>query len=180
MRLLFRRRGAPKRSPTGLFLLPEAPTLLPSSAIPLRDDPGRRPAGNPAEAVQFLLRSLPDQPAALETLAARATDWNAIVAYAERHGVLGVLHTPLLTCGMLPPAVQEHLRWRRELEQMWEGRQQEALAALLSALQTAGLPTVLLKGPLLGERLYGDASVRRSTDLDLLIAADHLEPALHG
>lgn len=46
------------------------------------------------------------------------------------------------------------------------------------ALQAAALPFALLKGPALAERLYGDASLRPTTDVDVLVDPANLDAAL--
>jgi hypothetical protein len=47
---------------------------------------------------------------------------------------------------------------------------------VLAALAKAGLRAVALKGPVLAERLYGDPSLRYSSDLDILVSPHDLEP----
>jgi hypothetical protein len=49
---------------------------------------------------------------------------------------------------------------------------------LLAALSDAGVVAMPLKGPFLSERLYGDAALRPSTDIDLLVAPRDLDRAL--
>ena len=44
-----------------------------------------------------------------------------------------------------------------------------ALKSLLAAFHQASVPVIALKGPCLGQRLYGDASLRAYADLDLLV-----------
>lgn len=60
---------------------------------------------------------------------------------------------------------------------------QDALLQLISArteaaLADAGIRSSPLKGPSLGEALYGEAGRRLSSDIDLLVAAEHLEGAV--
>ena len=47
--------------------------------------------------------------------------------------------------------------------------QQRLLARVLSALETSGVPALPYKGPVLGLQLYGDASLRSSVDLDVVV-----------
>jgi hypothetical protein len=59
----------------------------------------------------------------------------------------------------------------------------EQLRRIGEALQSAGLPFVAMKGPLLAQRVYGDPGLRSFGDLDLLVAppdADRAEAALAG
>jgi hypothetical protein len=62
------------------------------------------------------------------------------------------------------------------------GRRQGALLQLLcaritTALCDAGIPSATLKGPMLGEAIYGDPGRRPSRDIDLLVATEHLPAA---
>lgn len=64
-----------------------------------------------------------------------------------------------------------------------ETRRQDALLQLISArtaaaLADAGIRSTALKGPALGEALYGEAGRRLSSDIDLLVAAEHLPRAV--
>ena len=64
-----------------------------------------------------------------------------------------------------------------------ETRRQDALLQLVSArtvaaLGAAGIRATALKGPGLGEVLYGEAGRRLSSDIDLLVAAEQLDRAV--
>jgi hypothetical protein len=52
-----------------------------------------------------------------------------------------------------------------------------AAVAAMGALDAAGVPAVLLKGPALARRLYRDGEVRGYEDVDLLIPRRDLDPA---
>lgn len=63
------------------------------------------------------------------------------------------------------------------------GRRQSALlqvvaAQAIEALAASGIPSVMLKGPVLAEALYGDAGRRLSTDIDLLVPTEQLSVAV--
>ncbi len=63
------------------------------------------------------------------------------------------------------------------------GRRQGAFLQLLSlrviaALAKAGIRSTALKGPLLGEAIYGDPGRRLSSDVDLLVAPEQLRAAV--
>jgi hypothetical protein len=124
-----------------------------------------------------LLACWPDDPAAFAAACARVADWEALLRQAERHGVLGVLHEPLRSVSA-GAALRPWLEQRQVLARVWGEHLLEALAAALEALAAAGVKTAALKGPVLSERLYGDAALRRSTDLDFLVAPADLENAL--
>ncbi len=50
-------------------------------------------------------------------------------------------------------------------------------ARVISALADAGINSTPLKGPMLGERIYGDPGRRLSSDIDLLVPSDQLRAA---
>jgi hypothetical protein len=63
------------------------------------------------------------------------------------------------------------------------GRRQGAFLQLISLRATAmladaGIRSAVLKGPMLGEALYGDPGRRLSSDIDLLVAPEQLQPAV--
>jgi Uncharacterised nucleotidyltransferase len=63
------------------------------------------------------------------------------------------------------------------------GRRQGAFLQLVSlrvmaALADAGIRSTALKGPLLGEAIYGDPGRRLSSDIDLLVATEQLHTAV--
>jgi hypothetical protein len=63
------------------------------------------------------------------------------------------------------------------------GRRRGALVQLISTrvvttLHDAGIGATVLKGPLLGEALYGDVGRRPSSDIDLLVAVEQLYEAV--
>jgi hypothetical protein len=63
------------------------------------------------------------------------------------------------------------------------GRRQSALLALVStnvrvALLEAGISSSALKGPQLGEVIYGEPGRRHSSDIDLLVSAEQLSAAV--
>jgi Uncharacterised nucleotidyltransferase len=63
------------------------------------------------------------------------------------------------------------------------GRRHGAFLQLVSLraiamLADAGVPSVALKGPLLGEAIYGDPGRRPSSDIDLLVSPEQLQTAV--
>lgn len=63
------------------------------------------------------------------------------------------------------------------------GRRHGALLQLVSLraiamLADAGIRSIALKGPLLGEAIYGDPGRRPSSDIDLLVSPEHLQMAV--
>jgi len=56
--------------------------------------------------------------------------------------------------------------------------QEHFTLGVVEALRRRDVPSVVLKGPSLGDRLYGDPSLRPSGDIDLLVAPEDFERAL--
>ncbi len=63
---------------------------------------------------------------------------------------------------------------------MWDSHLRDTLEPVLAALDAEGLRTIALKGPVLAERLHADPTVRRSSDLDLLVLPADLEGAVQS
>src|SRR5437868_9806070 len=103
-------------------------------------------SSNPDESLGFLLKRWP-QP--LDGTTASVRDWGKLLERAEQHGVLGVLHQPLLASGRLPQPARERLRQRRDLEQVWHAHLVEPQTTALTAVGNAGVSAVVLKGPVL-------------------------------
>ena len=94
-----------------------------------------------------------------------------VYALAVRHGV-GPLVFPLLAAGLSGEARhavrQQHAR---TLQQIAE------LLRVCQALDTVGIESVVLKGPVLSQQLYDDPARRVSLDLDILLRFADLEAA---
>jgi Uncharacterised nucleotidyltransferase len=57
-------------------------------------------------------------------------------------------------------------------------RNQLLTTQLWREMERAGIPALPLKGPFLALRLHGDVAFRLSHDIDLLVAPDHIRPAI--
>ena len=82
---------------------------------------------------------------------------------ALRHGVLGLLPAP--SAMEFGQQVRQNFALVSELRKLWD------------AFQTAKVPVLPLKGPVLAVTLYGDVAARASSDIDLLIRPAHLQQA---
>jgi Uncharacterised nucleotidyltransferase len=130
-----------------------------------------RPAPGPEADLVALVRSAPGNPAAFAAAAARVSDWDGLVALAARHGLAPALGSEAARAGVRPaPGAALRLEAAAALGRAEAGRLRSALAEVLAVLAAARVETACLKGPLLGERLYGDAALRPSSDLDLLVS----------
>jgi hypothetical protein len=105
-------------------------------------------------------------------------DWNLFVDLSIHHRVYPLLHTKIKKLGtMLPAFVSDTLnfQYRQNIFQMLRlTAEMEQVSKLFSEQQ---IRTIFLKGPVLAQDLYGDLSLRTSSDLDFLIPIQHLEKA---
>ncbi len=107
-------------------------------------------------------------------------DWRRLVETLRRRKLLTILGPRVLeltggsASGGLAEAVEQALE---------TGRRRGALLQLISLraiamLADAGIRCAPLKGPLLGEAIYGDPGRRLSGDIDLLVAPEQLRAAV--
>ena len=121
---------------------------------------------------ELLLAALGPAPSSdrLRALAAREPDWDRLAERALEHGV-GTLVTRALRAASIEPAGAAHRRVAAD-ERAGE-RRGLALAAetanVLRVLAAGGVEALPLKGVALGVAAYGDPSVRRSGDVDVLV-----------
>jgi len=128
--------------------------------------------------LDHLMAAIPEEQERFEALCRDVADWVALVESAGREGVLGIVRREILLARVPVPEPARRLLERLEaVERLWQANVARALDQALLALDSRGVQTVALKGPVLAERLYPDASMRRSTDLDLLIAEADIERA---
>jgi hypothetical protein len=95
-----------------------------------------------------------------------------LVECTVTHGVAALLAGPLRAVDHPTIASQlADLDRVATLQRMLQRRLRSHLDDVLGALAEQGIAAVPLKGPILGERLYGDQALRVSTDLDVLVSA---------
>ncbi|MGW8269750.1 MAG: nucleotidyltransferase family protein, partial [Burkholderiales bacterium] len=89
------------------------------------------------------------------------------------HGVHGVLYHQLVGARdrwcVLPWVLREHLEYQAKVDQMWELAHKAELRAAVSALSTAGVTVLVMKGTALAYSLYPVPSIRSRGDTDLLV-----------
>jgi hypothetical protein len=111
---------------------------------------------------------------------ASAIDWSRLADTLRARRLLPVLGPRILDLTEGAASNDFTAAVDRTLE---EGRRQGAFLQLItgrlrSMLADAGIYSSPLKGPLLGEAIYGDPGRRLSSDIDLLVAPGHLRDAV--
>lgn len=115
----------------------------------------------------------------VRTLASQA-DLSALAVFLRGQGMLALVGLRLQTVmeEELPLHFSEQIETYARQARQQSVTQQMLTVRLVSALKEAGIRTLPLKGPLLGERLYGDLGARVSADIDLLVGAANLPHAI--
>ena len=123
----------------------------------------------------------PAKRARLDELLAQAIDWPRVLRFAERHGVVPLLHHHLAASRAAgPPAwVRDRLQARARAIVGHNLRMTAELLRIVDRLESRGIPVIPYKGPLLAVTAYGSLSLRSFDDLDLLIAPGHVLTARH-
>jgi len=98
-------------------------------------------------------------------------DWATFDALVERHRLLPTVYRNLSThaTGLVPPHILSGFMERAELNRQNILHILAELVRISKQFAGEGIQLCALKGPLLAQRLFGDASLRTSKDLDLLI-----------
>jgi hypothetical protein len=118
--------------------------------------------------------------ARIRTLIETPIRWGPLLDAAERHGVTPLVHTHLRSLapdGAIPAGARLALFGAFHRGTSQSLRQERELRTLLDRFSAAGVAVIVLKGPDLAERVYGDLQLRWSADLDLLIRRDDVDGA---
>ncbi|ARA94393.1 hypothetical protein AWN76_015370 [Rhodothermaceae bacterium RA] len=112
-------------------------------------------------------------PAAREQLPERAAgvDWEEVVRVAETEGVwTEVSRTLLATEGVVvPKALVRPWTLQHARLKLRRAEQAAAAAALVDHLAARGIPSLVLKGIVLEQQVYGETGWRATSDIDLLV-----------
>jgi hypothetical protein len=149
------------------------------------NDADRRPAAAPSAEYEMLLacaRSRMDEQhaAVIRERSQSALDWNALAALGRRHSLFPLLYRHL--AAVVPQAVPSETLDR--LKELYQGNAARnlfllgELANVLRALSDDGIRAIPYKGPLLAMIAYGDLSLRRFVDLDVIVRKDDVEHAM--
>lgn len=114
----------------------------------------------------------------IRALVARKPKWKELVSLAEEHGVLAQLDAGIRGAGAgIPQEMDTNLRQRHRAQLMFTLSMTAELFRLLEKFRGAGVESVVVKGPVLSMRAYGDPGLRQYVDLDFLIRAQDLVAA---
>ena len=101
----------------------------------------------------------------------QAVDWLELLLLAEEHGMVGHLTAAMreLEASIIPPDVRRLLLERQRAQLFFSLQLTAELFRLLDRFVSEEIAAVVVKGPVLSQRAYGDPAIRTYGDLDLLV-----------
>src|SRR6202049_4248772 len=101
----------------------------------------------------------------------REVSWPALVTCTEAHGVTSLLASAVAQFeeDVVPPEFAHKIRQLHRAQVLSALQMTAELFRLVDKFRDAGLDTVLVKGPALALRAYGDTGARQYGDLDFLV-----------
>lgn len=100
---------------------------------------------------------------------ATGLDWRKLVQLAERHAVVALFCQAIRARNDIPAEMLDYLQGRALEAARFDLTLSAELARLLKLFEGHQVEVVSLKGPALRSTLYGEAALRSSSDLDLLV-----------
>ncbi len=113
----------------------------------------------------------------LRALATPDLDWPRFLRMAQSHEVMPLAYRNLRAANSpnVPATVMNELRTRAAFNMVSNAQWQKSLVSLLDRLEKAGLRTPrLLKGIPLAIEAFGDAALRITNDIDLLVSPEEV------
>lgn len=110
-------------------------------------------------------------PQRLDELLRAPIKWASLIAFGEIHSVLGLTAARLINYdeNVIPADSRESLRaWRRAFTLFTMNLTAE-MFRLFDSFAAAGVAALVIKGPVLSARCYGDPGLRQYGDLDLIV-----------
>jgi len=109
----------------------------------------------------------------------REVSWPALVTLAEEHGVVSLLASAMaqLKENLAPPEFANKIRQLHRAQVLSALQMTAELFRLVDQFRDAGLDAVLVKGPILALRAYGDTGARQYGDLDFVVRQKDILPA---
>jgi hypothetical protein len=101
----------------------------------------------------------------------RSADWARFLILVEEHGVVGLVaaHLRDLQWESVPPEIKQTLVDRQRAQIFFSLRMTAELFRILDRFASVGISALVVKGPTLAMRAYGDPAMRSYGDLDLLV-----------
>lgn len=100
-----------------------------------------------------------------------ALDWSSLIPLAEDHGILGLAAACLIQNNEtpLPAESSEYVRTWLRGQALFTLNLTAEMFHLFDSFAAHGIEAVVIKGPVLSARCYGDPGLRQYGDLDLIV-----------
>ena len=115
----------------------------------------------------------------IKALVEGGLDWSYLSVHAYRHGLVALVHKHVqATCPEVAavPAFRP-LKQQARQQALDNLRRVRAFREILRRFEAQGIPVIGFKGFMLGELVYGDASLREFGDFDILVPREQLTQA---
>jgi hypothetical protein len=97
-------------------------------------------------------------------------DWNALLPFAQRHGMVPLLYRHLRgLADLVPGKPLDTLRDTALSNAVHSMMLMVELREILRLFEANGIPALPYKGPVLALQLYGETALRQMSDLDVLV-----------
>lgn len=115
----------------------------------------------------------------IRTLLRGPVDWNVIEMLASRWQIEPLVFRNLVSHyrAAMPEQVANAFETRTRETRAHALTRTLVLLDLVKQVESAGMPTLVMKGPTIALAAYGDVSFRTFSDVDLLLHPEHLVPA---
>ena len=107
----------------------------------------------------------------LRDLLLQPLDWPALLALAQDHGILGLIAIQLrdFNDSAVPTEVRQRLRDWPRLHTLFTMNLCAEMFRLFDSFAASAIEALVIKGPVLSARCYGDPGLRQYGDLDLIV-----------
>jgi putative nucleotidyltransferase-like protein len=122
----------------------------------------------------------PENDDRIRSCASKSLDWDYLFVFARRHGVLQLLYSQLQQCAtdLIPSNQLQCLQKYFQENSARNVLLTAELRRLIDLLESANIEAVPYKGPVLALFAYGDVSLRRFVDLDVLVRKEDVSRAI--
>jgi hypothetical protein len=156
---------------TVAYTRPLSPGVLLLQSTDAKNIQNNLPASGSPEWAALLQCASPHSHLSILSALLSKVSWPALVTLAEAHGVISLLASSVgqLQENLAPPELAHKIRELHRAQVLSALQMTAELFRLADQFRDAGLDTVLVKGPTLALRAYGDTGARQYGDLDFLV-----------
>ncbi len=136
------------------------------------------------DAYEFIRTCLSHRPVAARREVAQSfleadADWETLQREARRHRVLSLFYHVLekLLGPRLPSPILDRIQQHRRGVRVQNTFVIQELKRVTQRFEEAGVPLLVMKGPVLAETAYGDIALRQSVDADVAVPEDQFSEA---